>query len=208
MERHSAYRTSGKPTYTTAGNEREIAILKLLARYDLLPSRFFYHALGKYHGTRKALTLLQNRQLYIERLFFNEYVPQNSYYSGGIYENESNPKNEYDPQAALALLAEAGWNSRDAQGRLVKNGQPLNIDTLNQQLSDLLGVLPQDAGKTRFRIHVSTDDPLDLFHAQRVAHRGGVEIHEHERGGHLLVKTLRNRGLLQPMLLRALGPAS
>ena len=91
---------------------------------------------------------------------------------------------------------------------------PEQIDALHAAAAgrsptlDLLGVLPQDAGKTRFQIHVSTDDPLDLLHAQRVAHRGGVEIHEHERGGHLLVKTLRNRGLLQPMLLRALGPAS
>ena len=64
---------------------------------------------------------------------------------------------------------------------------------------------PQDAGKTRVQIHVSTDDPLDLLHARRIAGRGGVEIFEHERGGHLLVKTLRDRGLLQPMLLEALS---
>jgi hypothetical protein len=70
---------------------------------------------------------------------------------------------------------------------------------------DLLNVLPQDPGKTRFQVHVSTDDPLDLFHGHRIAGRGGVEIHEHERGGHRLVKTLRDRGLLQPMLLQALS---
>ena len=61
-------------------------------------------------------------------------------------------------------------------------------------------------GKTRNQVHVSTDDPLDLVHAQRIADRGGVEIFEHERGGHRLVKTLRDRGLLQPMLLQALSP--
>jgi microcin C transport system substrate-binding protein len=71
---------------------------------------------------RTALTLLMNRRLFIEKLFFNEYVPQNSYFPGTIYENPKNPKNEYDPQAALKLLAEAGWNSRDAQGRLAKTG--------------------------------------------------------------------------------------
>jgi hypothetical protein len=70
---------------------------------------------------------------------------------------------------------------------------------------DLLDVLPPDPGKTRFQVHVSTDDPLDLFHAYRIAGRGGVAIHEHERGGHRLVKTLRDRGLLQPMLLQALS---
>ena len=79
---------------------------------------------------RKALTLLQNRDELIKKLFFNEYVPLNSYYAGGIYENQNNPKNLYDQQAALALLAEAGWKDRDAQGRLVKNGQPLALELL------------------------------------------------------------------------------
>src|SRR5262249_12931091 len=77
---------------------------------------------------RKALTLLLNRKLLIERLFFNEYTPMNSYFPGGVYENPDNPKNEYDPQQALNLLAEAGWKTRDAQGRLTKNGQPLTIE--------------------------------------------------------------------------------
>jgi microcin C transport system substrate-binding protein len=78
---------------------------------------------------RKALALLLDRQKLIERLFFNEYVPLNTYH-GGIYENPNNPTNEHDPQAALELLADAGWNSRDAQGRLVKNGRPLTIELL------------------------------------------------------------------------------
>ena len=88
---------------------------------------------------------------------------------------------------------------------------PEQIDPLHEAIAgrsatlDLLDVLPQDAGRTRYQIHVSSDDALDLLHAQRLAGRGGVEIHEHERGGHLLVKTLRDRGLLQPMLLKALS---
>ncbi len=79
---------------------------------------------------RKALAQLMNRPLLIEKLFFNEYVPLNSYFAGSIYENPNNPKNLYDPQAALKLLADAGWSSRDSQGRLVKNGQPLVVDLL------------------------------------------------------------------------------
>jgi microcin C transport system substrate-binding protein len=79
---------------------------------------------------RKALTLLQNRDELIKKLFFNEYVPLNSYHAGGIYENKNNPKNLYDQQAALQLLAEAGWKDRDSQGRLVKNGQPLTLELL------------------------------------------------------------------------------
>ena len=33
-------------------------------------------------------------------------------------------------QLAVKLLNEAGWKDHDAQGRLVKNGQPLNIEVL------------------------------------------------------------------------------
>jgi microcin C transport system substrate-binding protein len=81
---------------------------------------------------RQALAHLQNRQLMIEKLFFNEYLPLNSYYPGTMYENPDNPKMPYDPQRALALLAEAGWKSRDAQGRLVKDGRPLTIELIYQ----------------------------------------------------------------------------
>ncbi len=85
------------------------------------------------------------------------------------------------------------------------------IDALHASKSDhamtldLLDVLPPESGKTRYQVHVSSDDALDLLHANRIAGLGGVEVVEHERGGHRLVKTLRDRGVLQPMLLHALG---
>jgi hypothetical protein len=70
---------------------------------------------------------------------------------------------------------------------------------------DLRRILPKTAAKTRFQVHVSNDDTLDMLHAGRIADRGGVEIVTHERGGHRLVKTLRDRGLLGPLLLSALS---
>jgi microcin C transport system substrate-binding protein len=79
---------------------------------------------------RKAFALLVNREQFIQKLFFNEYLPLNSYYPGTIYENPDNPKNLYNPEEALKLLAEAGWTTRDGQGRLVRNGQPLQIELL------------------------------------------------------------------------------
>jgi ABC-type transport system substrate-binding protein len=79
---------------------------------------------------RKAFALLFNRQQLIDTIFFKEYEPLNSFYPGTEYENPNNPKNPYDPQQALMLLAEAGWKDRDAQGRLTKNGQPLQIELL------------------------------------------------------------------------------
>ena len=105
----------------------------------------------------------------------------------------------------------------DAENRRLAGDSrwPEQIDALHQSLAlaadgrsatlDVLDVLPVAPGKTRYQVHVSTDDPLDQFHAQRIAGRGGIEIFEHERGGHRLVKTLRDRGLLQPMLLQALS---
>ncbi len=79
---------------------------------------------------RRAFAAFLNRDLLIEKLFYKEYVPQNSYHAGGIYENPGNPKNPYDPSLGLKLLAEAGWNSRDGQGRLVKDGRPLTVELL------------------------------------------------------------------------------
>lgn len=79
---------------------------------------------------RKALTLLLNRRQLIEKIMFNQYEPQNSYYVGTAYENPNNPTNKYDPQEALRLLTEVGWNSRDSQGRLVNNDVPLQIELL------------------------------------------------------------------------------
>jgi microcin C transport system substrate-binding protein len=79
---------------------------------------------------RQALAYLLNRPLIVEKLFYNEVIPIDSYYSGGIYENPKNPKMQYDPQLAVKLLAEAGWKDRDAQGRLTRNGQPLTMELM------------------------------------------------------------------------------
>ncbi len=79
---------------------------------------------------REALQHLLNRPLMIEKLFYNEYQPINSYFAGTAYANPNNPKNEYDPALAVKLLNDAGWKDRDAQGRLTKNGQLLTMELL------------------------------------------------------------------------------
>ncbi|NOT28235.1 MAG: ABC transporter substrate-binding protein [Acidobacteria bacterium] len=77
---------------------------------------------------RKALRYLFNRESMIEKLMYNEYVLVDSMFPSSVYENPKNEKIRYDPQKAMQLLTEAGWSQRDAQGRLTKNGQPLNIE--------------------------------------------------------------------------------
>jgi hypothetical protein len=60
------------------------------------------------------------------------------------------------------------------------------------------------AVRPRIALHVSNDDPLDLLHAHRIADLPNVTITEHDQGGHRLVKTLRDRGILAPLLQDAL----
>jgi microcin C transport system substrate-binding protein len=117
---------------------------------------------------RQALTFLQNRQLLIDKLFFNEYLPLNSYFAGGIYENAGNPKNPYDPQRAIKLLADAGYTSRDTQGRLVKNGRPLTADLLynDKQSETWLTVYQDDLRKVGIGLNLRLVTPETQWQLQ------------------------------------------
>jgi microcin C transport system substrate-binding protein len=121
---------------------------------------------------RQALNLLLNRRLLIQQLFFNEYIPLNSYFADSVYENKNNPKNEYDPQKAVALLAEAGWTSRDAQGRLTKNGQPLIFEVLyaGQSAERWLTVYQNDLKKVGITLNlrlVSYETQVSLMYERK-----------------------------------------
>lgn len=121
---------------------------------------------------RQALNLLLNRRLLIQQLFFNEYIPLNSYFADSVYENKNDPKNEYDPQKALTLLGEAGWNGRDTQGRLVKNGQPLTIEILyaSQGAERWLTVYQNDLKKVGITLNlrlVSYETQVSLMYERK-----------------------------------------
>ena len=79
---------------------------------------------------RLALCHLINRPLMIEKLYFNEYSILSSHYQGGIYQNPDNQAVPYDPEKAVALLAEAGFTDRGADGVLIKkeNGRRLEFE--------------------------------------------------------------------------------
>jgi microcin C transport system substrate-binding protein len=114
---------------------------------------------------RRALAHLLNRELLIEKLFFKEYEPQNSYYAASVYENPNNPKMAYDPERALALLAEAGWNSRDAQGRLVKDGRPLTVELLyaSQSSEPFLTIYQEDLRRVGIGLNLRLVTPETQF---------------------------------------------
>ena len=110
---------------------------------------------------RKAIALLYDRQTLIEKLFFKEYFPINSFFPGTIYANPSNPKNEYNPEEALKLLAEAGWKDHDSQGRLTKGGKPLQLDLIYDQKSSetYLTVFQEDLRKVGITLNLVLRSP-------------------------------------------------
>jgi microcin C transport system substrate-binding protein len=114
---------------------------------------------------RKALTLLLNRKELLAKIMFNEYLPENSYVADTPYENPDDPKNEYDPQQALKLLADAGWNSRNNQGQLVKNGVPLQIELLytSQTFEPHLTVYQEDLRNVGINLNLRLITPETQF---------------------------------------------
>jgi microcin C transport system substrate-binding protein len=95
---------------------------------------------------RQAMTFLFNRQQLIDKLFYGQYVPQNSIFAGTPYENPSNPKNEYNPQRAIELLKQAGYTQRNPQGILMRNGQPLSVEVIygSQTSEPFLTIFQED----------------------------------------------------------------
>ncbi len=114
---------------------------------------------------RKALRLLFNREQMIEKLAFNEYVAQDSAYPGSINENPNNEKIRYNPQAAVALLAEAGWKDRNAQGQLVKNGRPMNLELLyySRASERFFTVFQEDLRKVGINLNLRYVTPETAF---------------------------------------------
>ena len=79
---------------------------------------------------RKALQLLFNNDLMIEKLCYNEYVPLSSFHQGGLYANPANEPTRYDPREAVRLLKEAGWTETNRELYRVKNGREMKLEVL------------------------------------------------------------------------------
>lgn len=68
---------------------------------------------------------------------------------------------------------------------------------------DLRAPLRQ-AGQTRFHVHYGTGDRLVSLHARRLAVMANVTLHPQHGGNHVLVKDLRDSGVLLHALQKAL----
>ena len=71
--------------------------------------------------TRLAFAHLFNREKLFEKILLYQYEYTKSYFPDQPYEREGAERIRFDPQRARALLAEAGWTKRDAEGYLVND---------------------------------------------------------------------------------------
>jgi len=96
---------------------------------------------------RRALQHLYNRELMIEKLFYGEYSPLESYYQGGVYQNPDNPPRPYDPRRAVELLEGAGWTETNPAGYRIRDGRELRFKLIypNPLIEPSLTLFQEDA---------------------------------------------------------------
>ncbi|QDU62939.1 Oligopeptide-binding protein AppA precursor [Planctomycetes bacterium Pan216] len=114
---------------------------------------------------RKALQYLYNRETFIKKFAYDEYTPLHSYYAGGEYENPENEKFAFDPEKAVKLLAEAGWNKRNADGILTKDGKALSLKLTyyNPAMEKYLTAYKEDCDKVGIRLELDQIDPETMW---------------------------------------------
>lgn len=76
---------------------------------------------------RKAMAHLYDRKTMLEKFAYNEYIPLKSYFPNSDAANPDNELVEYDPGAAVRLLAESGWSERGSDGILIKDGNRFSV---------------------------------------------------------------------------------
>ena len=87
---------------------------------------------------RKALAHLFDRRRMVRSLMYNAYFMLRSFCTD-LYDADhpcTNPLYEYDPDAALRLLNEAGFQINPETGKMERNGQPFVVRLLTRSTSD------------------------------------------------------------------------
>lgn len=80
---------------------------------------------------RRAMTMLTNRRAMLEKLQFGlGRVVTGPFYIESENYDRSVPEVPYDPEQAKKLLKEAGWEDRDGDGWLDKDGAPFRFEFL------------------------------------------------------------------------------
>ena len=87
-------------------------------------------------NVRKAFCHLWDVESLNKKLFFSEYYRKDSYYSYSKYAHSDNPTQNYDPDLALNLLTQSGWERGEGEKWLSKNGKIFEIDMFIAQGGD------------------------------------------------------------------------
>lgn len=116
-------------------------------------------------NVRKAFAYLFNRERLIEKLFYDEYDFIDSYYPGSDWGNPNNPRIRYNPRLASLLLKRAGWDKRNKEGWLVKDGKPfeLTLEYGYQSWGRIHKVIQEDYAKAGIKINLKLIDPRTLM---------------------------------------------
>ncbi len=114
---------------------------------------------------RQAVAMLINRDKLIEKLFFNEYIKLYSFFPATIYANPNDQKIEFNPDAAVKLLAEAGYNKRDNEGTLMKGNKKFELDVMFTSPSEerYLTVVQEDLQKGGIKINLKQTTGATAF---------------------------------------------
>lgn len=115
---------------------------------------------------RQAFAYLFNREKLIEKLFFNEYKPIDSYYPNSVWGNPNNPKIRYNPKKAAELLAAAGWKKRNSEGILVdKNNKPFEVtlEYYDPGFDRIFTVVAEDMKKAGIKLNLKLIDQRTLL---------------------------------------------
>ncbi|MDY0039310.1 MAG: peptide-binding protein [Desulforhabdus sp.] len=83
------------------------------------------------YRARQAMTMLLNREAILKELLFDlgTIVTGNFYINSPAYDHSIKPFH-YDPARAVSLLKEVGWEDRDQDGILDKDGVPFSFEFL------------------------------------------------------------------------------
>lgn len=108
---------------------------------------------------RRAMGYLLNREAIISKLLFNEYEPANSHFDRTIFESPDVEKVQFNPEKAIQLLAEAGWKTKNAEGILVKDGKPFEVDlSIVKELERYVIPYQQELKKVGIKMNVVNED--------------------------------------------------
>lgn len=111
---------------------------------------------------RKALAHLFDRRRMVRSLMYNSYFMLRSYCTD-LYDADhpsATPLFEYDPDAALRLLNEAGFAINPATGRMERNGQPFVVRLLSRSPSDsvFLALFKESLDRLGIGLEISQKD--------------------------------------------------